>query len=83
MSFGSSLLHSEGGCYDNSWNKLWLRLVTIKNCHYDLPSGSVGRDFVNQLPSEIDLLTQSSMRSVRVLVFLYTMLQQDSMVRRN
>ena len=24
-------------------------VVAIMNCHYDLPSGSVGRDFVNQL----------------------------------
>ena len=61
QAFGASLLHSEGGCYDDSWSKLWLRLVAIKNCHYDLPSGSVGRDFVNQLSSEIDLLVQGSM----------------------
>ena len=79
------LLHCcirRGGCFDNSWSKLWLRLVAIKNCHYDLPSGSVGRDFVNQLSSEIDLLPQGSMRSERVLVFISTMLQQDSMVRK-
>ena len=44
--FGASLLHSEGDCCDDPWCKLWLRLVTFKNCHYNLPNGSVGRDFV-------------------------------------
>ena len=23
--FGASLLHSDGGCYDDPWCKLWLR----------------------------------------------------------
>ena len=58
--FGGSLLHSEGDCYEDSWCKLWLRLVAFKNCHYDLPTGSVGKDFVALLSSEIDLLAQGS-----------------------
>ena len=57
--FGASLLRSEGDCYDNSWWKLWLRLVAFKNCHYDLPNGSIGKDFVALLSSEIDLLAQA------------------------
>jgi len=80
--FGASLLQWEGDCYDDSWCKLWLRLFTIKNCLYDLPSGSAGREFVNLLSSEINLLAQGSSRSERVLVFLSTMLQQDPMVRK-
>ena len=39
--FGALLLHSENDCYDDPWCKLWLRLVTFKNCRYDLPNGSV------------------------------------------
>ena len=54
----------------------------MKNCHYDLPSGSVGRDFVNQLSSDIDLLAQGSMRSESMLILLSTMLQRDSMVHK-
>ena len=46
QAFDASLLHSEGIGYEDSWSKLWLRLVAMKNCHYDLPSGSIGRDFV-------------------------------------
>ena len=72
--FGALLLHSEGDCYEDSWCKLWLRLVAFKNCHYDLPTGSVGKDFVALLSSEIDLLAQGSVRSERVLVFLLAML---------
>ena len=73
--FGALLLHSENDCYDDPWCKLWLRLVTFKNCRYDLPNGSVGRDFVTWLSSEIDLLAQGSVCSERVLVFVFTMLQ--------
>ena len=80
--FGASLLHSEGDCYDDSWCKLWLRLVAFRNCHYDLPNCSVGKDFVALLSSEIVLLAQGSIRSERVLVFLSAMLQRDPMVRR-
>ena len=61
---------------------MWLWLVAFKNCHYDLPNGSVGKDFVALLSSEIDLLAQGSVRSERVLVFLSAMLQRDPMVRR-
>ena len=58
--FEASLLYSEGGCYDDPWCKLWSRLVVIKNCHYDLLSYSVGREFVNLLSSEINLLGRGS-----------------------
>ena len=36
-----------------------------------LASGSVGRDFANQVSSKVDLLAQDSTRSKRVLVFLF------------
>ena len=80
--FGASLLHSEGDCYEDSWCKLWLRLVAFTNCHYDLPNGSVGKDFVALLSSETDLLAQGSVQSERVLVFFSAMLQHDPMVQR-
>ena len=72
--FGASLWHSEGDCYDDPWCKLWLHLVTFKNCYYDLSNSSVGRDFVTWLASENDLLAQGSVHSERVLVFVSTML---------
>ena len=63
--------HSEGDCYDDPCCKLCLQLDTFKNCLYDLPNGSVGRDFVTWLPSQIDLLSQVSVHSERVLVFYF------------
>ena len=78
--FGASLLHSEGDCYDDPHCNLCLQLVTFKNCQYDLPYGSVGRDFVTWFHSQIDLFAQGSIHSERVLVFISTMLQKDSMV---
>jgi len=80
--FDASLLHSEGDCHYDPWCKLWLRLVAIKNCLYDLPSGSTGKEFVNLLSSEVNLLAQGSSWSERVLVFLSTMLQQGPMVQK-
>ena len=47
----------------------------FKNSHYDLPNGSVGRDFVTWLSSEIDLLAQGSIHSERVLAFISITLQ--------
>ena len=44
--------------------------VTFKNSHYDLPNGSVSRDFVTWLSLQIDLLAQGSVHSERVLVFI-------------
>ena len=62
-------------CYDNTWCKLCLQLVTFKNSHYDLPNGSVGRDLVTWLSSQIDLLAQGSIHSERVQVFISIVLQ--------
>ena len=49
---------------------------------YNLPNGSVGRDFVGLLSSEVNLLVQGSMSSERVIVFLTVLLQRDPMVKR-
>ena len=80
--FGAQLLHSEGGSYDNVWCKLWLRIVSFKNCHYYLPNGAVAHDFINLLSSEISLLARGVERLERLLVFLSVMLRCDPMVRR-
>ena len=80
--FGAQLFHSEGGSYDNTWCKLWLRIVSFKNCHYDLPSSAVAHDFIDLLSSEISLLARGLERSERVLAFLSVVLQCDPMVRK-
>ena len=67
QTFGASLLHLDGGCYDDPWCKLWLRYIAVKNCHYELPNGSVERNFVNLLSSEVNLLAQGYTQSVKVL----------------
>ena len=70
--------------YDNASCKLWLCIVSFKNCHYDLqlPSSAVAHDFIDLLSSEISLLARGVKRSDWVLVFLFVMLQHDPMVRR-
>ena len=80
--FGVQMLYSEGGSYDNAWCKLWLCILSFKNCHYDLPSGAVAHDFIDLLSSEISLLARGVERSEQVLIFLSVMLQRDPMVRR-
>ena len=56
--FGACLLHSEGGPYEDVWCKLWLRIVSLKSSHYDLPSGPVGHEFIDCLASEVSLLAR-------------------------
>ena len=79
---GASLLHSKGAPYSSFWGQLWLRIISIRNSHYNLPNESVGRDFVCLLSSEVNLLVQGSMSSERVIVFLTVILQCDTMVKR-
>ena len=61
---------------------MWLRFVSFKNCHYDLPSGAVAHDFIDLLSSEISLLARGVERSERVLAFLSVVLQCNPMVRK-
>ena len=81
--FGASLLHSKGAPYSSFWGQLWQRIVAIRNFHYNLPNGSVGRDFVGLMSSEMNLLVQGSMSSERIIVFLTVILQCDPMVKRD
>ena len=76
------MLHSEGGSCDNAWCKLWLHIVSFKNCHYDLPSSAVAHDFIDLLSSEISLLAREVERSEWVLAFLSVVLRRDPMFRR-
>ena len=81
--FGAQLLYSEGGSsYDNAWCKLWLCIVSFRNCHYDLPRGAVAHDFIELLSLKISLLARRMERLEWVLVFLSVTLQHDPMVRR-
>ena len=57
-------------------------MTSTKTCHYDLPSGAAGRNFVELLSSELNLLAEGSVRSERVMVFLEVMLQRDPYVRK-
>ena len=81
--FGASLVHSEGAPYSSFWGQLWLWIVAIRNSHYNLPNGSVGRDFVGLLSSEVNLLVQGCMSSERIIVLLTVILQRDPMVKRD
>ena len=48
-----------------------------------MPNGSVDRDFVGLLSSEMNLLVLGSISSERVIVFFTVILQCDPMVKRN
>jgi len=71
QTFGASLLHSEEVVtMTPGVVKLWLRITVMKNCHYDLPSGVVGKEFADLLSSEICLLTKGLPCSKRILVYV-------------
>lgn len=68
--FGVSLLHLEGGHYNDVWCKLWHHVVLFKNCHYDLPSGAVGHNFIESLSLELFLFARGDKIRKSFTVFI-------------
>lgn len=64
------------------WYNRWARVVKLSRKQYDLPSGCVGREFVDELTTEVANLTQGTYTSERLLVFCSVILQRDFSVRK-
>ena len=67
---------------DQLWEQYWRKIVSIKSHHYDLPSGAVGREFVDLMAEEVTLLNKGSATSEHLIVFISVMLQRDTMIRK-
>ena len=82
QAFGAPLIRSDhdGTNCENIWFKHWSRIVAVRSRHYDLPGGSVGREFVTLLSDEVALVSNGSFISERLIVLLEVILQRDTMV---
>ena len=60
QAFGASILRSDGGGLDDPWGNYWIHACRMSGIQYDLPSGAVGREFVDLLITEVQLLTDNS-----------------------
>ena len=69
QAFGASLDRNTIAV-DEMWCKQWNKIVSSSRHYYDLPGGAVGREFVNVLAEEVNLLNRSSVCSERLIVFL-------------
>ena len=57
------------------------KVVTTRIELYDLPGGSIGKEFVGLLADEIRVLCNSLVKSERLIVFCGLLLQRDNMVK--
>ena len=80
--YGACFLGLDGGEQINEWGQRWKRVVSIRGQQYDLPGGSVGREFVNLLTNEVSMLSRGEAISERLFVFCGVVLQRDSMVKK-
>lgn len=82
--YGDELLVSDGGEYDGEWYARWKQLVSSFGSLYDLPNGSVGKQFVDMLADEVvNMLVECSVTSERLIVFCRSVLQKDRAIRKS
>ena len=61
--------------------KLWKCVVYSNAKQYDLPGGAVGREFVELLKDEVNLLADGKEVSERLICFTALLLHRDHMVK--
>lgn len=67
---------------DDEWYSRWKTVVNLAGKHYTLPSGAVGRQYVDQLSKEVSYLSTGVYSSARLLLFLSVVLQRDRSIRK-
>ena len=82
QAFGATLMHSVGRGVKDVWSKRWSVIASFRCRQYDLPGGSVGREFVSLLSEEVSKLANGEFRSERLVVFMSVLLQRDPLVKK-
>ena len=67
---------------ETRWKKLWKCVVYSNAKQYDLPGGAVGREFVELLKDEVNLLADGKEVSERLICFTALLLHRDRMVKK-
>jgi hypothetical protein len=76
--------HLSGGIANNApWQERWLRLVSVLSHAYGVPSGAVGKRFVERVVEELKGIKSRKWNSVRFLVLQFVILQRSRYVKRS
>ena len=81
QAFDGCILWSDGDSLDDPWGTWWICACCMSGRQYDLPGGAVGREFVDLLTTGVQLLTDNSPVSYRLMMFCPVILQRNHMVR--
>ena len=75
--------HLDGGIRDDAiWQAHWKEIVGLPPQRYDVPSGKIGRLFIQALTQELTGVVERSWNSERFLVFPAVILQRSPTVKR-
>ena len=69
QAYGESLMLSAGPPNRSPWHSRWATVVHHADRHYSLPSGSVGREYIDLLNQELQYFVSGSYTAERVIVF--------------
>ena len=76
--------HLSGGIADDAlWQERWLQLVAFPSHAYDVPSGAVGKRFVERVAEELKGIKARKWNSERFLVLQVVILQRSRDVKRS
>jgi hypothetical protein len=76
--------HLTGGIADDAiWQEHWLQLVSFPSHAYGLPSGAVGKRFVERAAEELKGVKSRKWNSEKFIVFQLVVLQQSRDVKRS
>jgi hypothetical protein len=75
--------HLDGGIADDAqWQEYWRKLVVLPPQRFDVPTGAVGRQFVETLTEELVGVRERQWNSERFFVFQMVILQRCKGVRK-
>jgi hypothetical protein len=80
--YGSPLLNSDGPPRIDAWGKIWERITRLRGKLYNLPGGSISKEFISLYSKEIDSFVSGSTKSESFICFPSLILQKDKSVRK-
>ena len=67
--YGTPLIQSDGSARHSQWCQRWSIVDQHLGRHYELPTGSVGRPYVDTMNLELQHFTSGSYAAERLIVF--------------
>lgn len=73
---GATVLRSDGSSFSDPWGSWWFHACLILGNQYDLPGGTVDKEFVDLLTSKKRLLVHNSIVSDHFMMFCPVLLHE-------